>query len=173
MLLLMMTASRTLFAQYKPLNEKSELKFSISNLGFNVTGSFGGIEGAILFDPQNTTGSHFDVSVDAATVNTDNDLRDDHLKKESYFDVSNYPRIKLISEKISRGKGSNAFVFSGQLTIKGKSKTITFPFTATPNADGYLFKGNFKINRRDFGVGGISTIANELEVTVSVNAKKV
>lgn len=171
--LLLITTSHFLFAQYKPINETSELKFRIANLGFNVDGSFSGIDGSILFDPQNINASRFEVSVAAGTVNTDNNLRDEHLKEEGYFDIKNYPLIKLVSEKITPGKGSNAYVFSGRLTIKGQSKTISFPFTATAVANGYLFKGSFKINRKDFGVGGTSTIANELEVNINVNARKV
>lgn len=171
-MLLMIMASHISFAQYKPVNEGIGLKFKIANFGFDVNGSFSGIEGTILFDPQQVAASRFDVAIEANTVNTDNTLRDKHLKDESYFDVKNYPLIKLVSEKITQGKGGKTFVFAGQLTIKGKSKMISFPFTAIPGADGFLFKGGFKINRKDFGIGGTSTIADELEVTLNVNAKK-
>jgi polyisoprenoid-binding protein YceI len=64
------------------------------------------------------------------------------------------------------------YQFSGALTIKGKSKPISFPFTATPSADGYLFKGSFKMNRRDFNIGGTSTVSDELEVNINLIAKK-
>jgi len=85
--------------------------------------------------------------------------------------VANYPRIHFLSTKIT-GKGG-AFTMTGHLTIKGKSKDVSFPFTASPADDGYLFKGSFKINRKDFGVGGTSTISNELEVVLNVHAAKV
>src|SRR5947209_580293 len=127
--------------------------FKIKNLGFDVAGAFTGLRGSINFDPQNLPGSTFDVSVDAATVNTDNSLRDKHLKEDGYFDVKNYPRISLTSVKITDKNG--AYIFTGKLTIKDKTKQISFPFTAAQYGDGYNFKGLFKINRKDFELGGI------------------
>lgn len=159
-------------AQYKPVDKESTLDFKIGNFGFDVNGSFSGLKGDINFDTQNTANNSFDVTIDASTVNTDNYLRDQHLRGESYFDVKNYPTIHFASSKItSAGKG-NAFTAYGKLTIKGKSKDISIPFIATAGADGYLFKGSFKINRKDFDVGGTSTISNELEVFLNVLAKK-
>jgi polyisoprenoid-binding protein YceI len=170
LLLLLAFAANIAFAQYKPIEQGSSLKFTIKNLGFGVDGSFSGFEGSINFDPQNPANSNFDVTIKAATVNTDNSLRDGHLKDDGFFDVKNYPLIRLASAKIV-GK-SGAYLFSGQLRMKGKSQAISFPFTATPAADGYLFKGAFKIKRKDFGVGGTSTVSDELEVTINVIAKK-
>lgn len=157
-------------AQYVPVDKGSTLTFKIGNFGFDVSGSFTGFKGSINFDPQNTAISSFDVTIDAATVNTDNNLRDEHLRDASYFDVKNYPVIHFVSSKIT--SSGNSFIAYGKLTIKGKSKDISIPFTATPGGDGYLYKGSFKINRKDFGVGGTSTISNELEVSLNVLAKK-
>jgi len=56
--------------------------------------------------------------------------------------------------------------------MKGKTQQITFPFSAVASGEGYRFKGSFKINRRDFGVGGFSTLSNELEVLLDVIAVK-
>ena len=170
--LLILLATRIVSAQYKPVDQGSTLKFTIENFGFDVTGSFTGFQGSINFDSQNPANSSFDVTIDASTVNTDNTMRDNHLKGESYFDVKNYPRIRFVSGKITTGKSGGYFVTS-QLTIKGKTKQISFPFTASQSGDGYVFNGAFKINRRDFEVGGTSTISNELKVTLSVRAKKV
>jgi polyisoprenoid-binding protein YceI len=172
LLLLMAFTAKISNAQFKPLEQSSTLKFVIKNLGFNVEGSFGGFEGNINFDAQNPAGSSFDVTINAASVNTDNSLRDDHLKADHYFDVKNYPRVRLTSVKISPGK-SSTYQFDGQLTIKGKTKPVSFPFTATPQGDGYLFKGSFKMKRKDFEIGGTSTISDELEVMLNVAAKKV
>jgi polyisoprenoid-binding protein YceI len=157
-------------AQYKPVKQGSWLKFTIKNLGFGVEGSFSGFEGKIDFDPQNPAISKFDVTINAATVNTDNSLRDEHLKGDGYFNVKNNPKIRIESNKIVAAKGG--YQFNGVLSIKGKSKPISFPFTATPSADGYLFKGSFKMNRQDFSIGGTSTVSDELEVNINVIAKK-
>jgi polyisoprenoid-binding protein YceI len=159
-------------AQYQPVDQGSELKFTIANFGFDVTGSFSGLLGSISFDPQNPTKSSFDVTIDASTVNTDNTMRDNHLKSESYFDVKNYPRIRMVSTKVTGPDKNGSYIFTGQLTIKGKSKEVSFPFTPTTSGDGFVFKGTFKINRKDFDIGGFSSISNELAVSLNILVKK-
>jgi polyisoprenoid-binding protein YceI len=158
-------------AQYKPVDEGSSLTFTIKNFGFNVTGRFTGLKGNIKFDPQKPTESNFDVSIDANTVNTDNGLRDHHLRESAYFNVKDYPDIHLVSTKVISRNG--AFMIYGKLTIKNKTKDISFPFTAATSNESYLFKGTFKINRRDFDVGGSSAISDNLDVILNILAKKV
>ncbi|MDP9047042.1 MAG: YceI family protein, partial [Bacteroidota bacterium] len=148
------------------------LQFTIKNFGFDVTGKFTGLQGNIKFDPQNPASDNFDVVLDAATVNTDNSLRDSHLRGEAYFDVKNFPRIHFVSTKIASSNKAGIFIISGKLTIKKQTRIVSFPFTATPANDGYQFKGSFKINRKDFDVGGTSTISNELEVSLDIITKK-
>ena len=158
--------------QYKPEDQGSSVQFKIKNLGFNVNGSFSGLDGNIQFDLNNLAASNFDVSIDANTVNTDNNMRDNHLRGETYFDTKNYPRIRFASTKITTSNKTGTLFIFGKLTIKNQTKDISFPFTATPSNDGYLFKGSFKINRKEFGVGGSSTISDELEVSLDILSKK-
>jgi polyisoprenoid-binding protein YceI len=159
------------FAQYKPSDKGSSLNFSIKNFGVEVTGKFTGLQGDIKFDPTSPELASFDVTIDAESVNTENSLRDHHLQGESYFDVKNYPRIHFISDKVSAAK-NGTFTVTGRLTIKKQTKVITFPFTATTTDDGCMFKGQFSINRKDFDVGGTSTISDKLEVSLNVLATK-
>lgn len=161
-------ATTLLSAQYKPADQESEIKFTVNNFGFGVDGSFKGIQGTIDFDPQNAAAGRFDVTIDASTVNTDNSLRDSHLKNDGYFDVRNYPRIRLVSTALSGSGGT--YRFTGQLTIRDKTKEVSFPFTAALANGSIIFKGSFKINRKDFGVGGTSSISNELAVSLNVVA---
>jgi len=135
-----------------------------------VPGSFTGLSGTIRFDPSRPADAAFDVTVDANTINTDNSMRDDHLRASSYFDVERFPRITLTSGKIVVQK-RGTYLFSGGLTIKGHTKDISFPFTVTEIDGGYRFQGSFTINRRDFEVGGFSTISDQLEVSLDVTAK--
>jgi len=159
-------------AQYKPKDQGSAVQFKIKNLGFSVNGSFSGLQGNILFDPAHPDQSSFDVTVDAASVNTDNSMRDEHLRKDSYFDVKTYPRIRFQSTKILPANKAGAFIVSGKLTIKNTTKEISFPFSAVASQTGYVFKGTFRINRKDFQIGGSSTISDELELMLNINAEK-
>ncbi|HTS43183.1 MAG TPA: YceI family protein [Puia sp.] len=169
---LIVIAGKIAQAQYKPVDKGSSVQFKIKNFGFNTGGSFSGLSGAIQFDPNNLSAAAFDVTVDANTINTDITMRDNHLREDTYFDVKNYPRIHFVSTKVSQSNKQGTFIMYGKLTIKKTTKDISFPFTATSEDDGYLFKGEFKINRRDFDVGGSNTISDNLEVLLSVLSKK-
>ena len=172
--LLFLIATTGIFAsaQYKPVEKGSEIKFKVKNFGFNVNGSFSGLDGTIQFDPDNLGTASFDVSVDANTIFTDNNSRDNHLREDTYFDVKNYPRIRFVSTKITTSNKKGTLFIFGKLTIKNETKEISFPFTAEPSDGGYLFKGGFKINRHDYGVGGSSTISDSVDLSLSVLAKK-
>ena len=158
---------------YTPKDEKQAVNFSIKNFGLMVNGSFTGLTGSIVFNPANLASSSFRVTVDASTVNTDNKSRDGHLNKEEYFNTATFKKISLVSSKISNSTVTGTYIFDGVLSIKGISKSISFPFTAVPDADGYLFNGSFKINRRDFKVGGSSFILSDnLILTLKILATK-
>ena len=159
-------------AQYKPIDNGSSIQFKIKNFGINTGGSFTGLQGNINFDINHLNAANFDVSIDANTVNTDNEMRDNHLRADTYFDVKNYPRIHFVSTKVTPSNKTGVLFIFGKLTIKNQTKDISFPFTATATNDGYLFKGIFNIDRKDFGVGGTSVISNNLEVDLSILARK-
>ena len=158
---------------FLPADEGSTISFKIKNFGINSEGSFKRMRGTIVWDPQNAAVDSFDVSIDAASVNTDNEMRDDHLRKETYFDVEKYPHIRLVSTGITLVDRNGHYRLTGKLTIKNTTKEISFPFLASPAGDDYIFKGTFTINRRDFDVGGASTLGNDVTVTLTVLARAV
>ena len=164
----------TAFGQnYTPTDAGSKVRFVIKNFGINTGGTFEGLAGSVVFDPANLAGASFNVSVDAKTVDTDMEARDNHLRKEEYFDVEKYPKLSFRSTKITTtNKEGYLFIF-GVITIKNISKEISFPFKQTSKDGGILFDGEFKLNRLDFGVGGKSfSMSDELNVELSIFAKK-
>ena len=164
----------TAFGQnYTPTDAGSKVRFVIKNFGINTGGTFEGLTGSILFDPANLAGASFNVSVDAKTVDTDVEARDNHLRKEEYFDVEKYPKLSFRSTKITTTNKEGYLFMFGVITIKNISKEISFPFKQTSKDDGILFEGEFKLNRRDFGVGGKSfSMSDELNVELSIFGKK-
>src|SRR5258708_4519635 len=165
--------SVNLFAQsYTPKDDGSKVHFVIKNFGVGTGGDFTGLSGTIKFYPNNMATADFYVSVDANTVDTDIESRDKDLRKSNYFDVATYPKLSFKSTKISKTNKAGYLYMFGNITIKGVTKEIKFPFKATAKDGGYLFEGNFKLNRRDFGVGSNSiSLADELTVTLTVFAK--
>lgn len=159
--------------QLKPVDEGSEVSFKIKNFGINVSGTFTGLKGKITFNPDSLPASEFDVTVDTKTINTGIDQRDNHLRKEEYFDAEKHPTIHFISTKITTSTNKEYLFVFGKLTIKDVTKEVSFPFKATKQGEDYVFEGDFKINRRDYTVGGGSiTMADELTVNLKVVGKK-
>lgn len=127
----------------------SQVSFEISNMRFNtVEGAFSGMEGQIKFDPTDLASSEMNVCIDASSVDTDNKKRDEHLRKEDFFDVAKFPTICFVSNQIT--KGSSGFIASGSLTMHGITKTVKIPFTFSNNT----FEGELSLNRTDYKVGG-------------------
>ncbi|MGN6435000.1 MAG: YceI family protein [Agriterribacter sp.] len=158
---------------FVPKDDGSAIKFKIRNFGINVDGSFKGLSGKIMFNPDSLAVSHFDVSIQTNTINTGIDQRDSHLQQEEYFDVSKYPTIHFISTKITPSTSKEFLFVFGKLTIKGVTKEISFPFKVTPQGDDYLFEGEFTLDRRDYNVGGGSiTMSDKATVYLSVLGKK-
>ncbi len=170
-LLLISLIPSIIFAQqYIPNSKETEIKFVVNNFGLGTNGSFQQLSGNINWNPKNLSSSSFLVSINAATIDTDNKLRDKHLRKEDYFSVQKFPIISIQSSKIS-GNSNGTYQLEANLTIKGTTKKISFPFTALQQGGNIIFKGNLEINRRDYGVGGASiSLSNTVKLKINVSA---
>jgi len=130
------------------ISEQSIVKFSIKNLKVRtVEGTFTGMAGEIRFVEDDPANAAFLVSVDAASVNTENKRRDDHLRSEDFFDVEKYPAIRFESDTIQ--KTTEGFTTRGRLSLHGVTREVEIPFTFDDNQ----FKGHLEINRLDYKVG--------------------
>lgn len=172
-IILLLLFSRAGFSQsVSPVDGEGAVKFVIANLGFDVDGSLKGLKGTISFDEKNLSEANFDITVNASTINTGNSTRDKHLRGKDYFDATAFPQIKITSTRIAKSVTEGYFVLFAKLTIKGVTKEISFPFKAVAENGGLRFTGSFKIKRRDFGVGGRSTVSNDVDIKLNVFAKK-
>ena len=151
---------------------RSVITFEIKNLGIATGGSFGGLVTKTHFTPNNLNASTLEASVDVNTINTDNSAKDEHLRSEDFFDAAHYPKISLKSIAFKHKSGNN-YTGTFTLTIKDKSKQIEMPFTFLDKGNSVEFKGTFKINRLDFGVGSSSmTLADEVKINIDCEEKK-
>lgn len=150
----------------------SAISFKIKNVGINTNGTIGGLQAEIHFNPADLTTSMLSASVEVNTLNTDNSSRDEHLKSEDFFDLAKYPKITIKSSSFKHKSGDN-YVGTFNLTIKDKTKPVEIPFTYVDKGSSYTFNSTFKINRRDFGVGGSSMIlSDEVNITVAIETSK-
>ncbi|NOT74894.1 MAG: YceI family protein [Cyclobacteriaceae bacterium] len=158
---------------YLPIDATSEVSFKIKNFGSTVDGTFKGLNGTIDFDPANLSNAKFDVAVNATTIDTGIRMRDNHLRKADYFGVADFSTIRFVSTGVVVSRNPNELILTGKLTIKKTTKEITFPFGYSASNVGLQFKGQFKINRRDFGVGGNSfNLSDEVTVMLDVKTSK-
>jgi polyisoprenoid-binding protein YceI len=169
-ILVLILLSNSAFTQnYLPVDKGTEIAFNIKNFGFLVDGNFTGIKGNIQFNPSRLGNARFEMTIDATSINTNNKKRDRHLREKDYFYTEKFPAIYLTSTSILRSEHDGYYVFVGELYIKGISKEISFEFSAKPAISGYLFHGEFQLNRNDFRVGGYSiSLSDQVRVTLNV-----
>lgn len=158
------------FTTIKSIDWEITNGYSIKFKGKDAEGIFKIFSGNILFDENDLSSSKFSVSVDVSSINTGNGMKNKHAKSDKWFDATKYPSITFSSSKISKSK--EGYLVEGTLEIHGVKKQVTIPFTFGSNT----FKGNFSVNRMDFGVGtmeGMSKkVSNEIALEISVPVTK-
>ncbi len=104
----------------------SQVSFAIRVLSLATTrGRFNRLHGHLHIDEQNPANSWVEAEVDAASINTHNLLRDTHLRSNAFFAVKKYPTIAFKSTRVEHIGGS-AYKVTGNLTLLGTTKPITF-----------------------------------------------
>lgn len=135
----------------------SEVAFTVRHMMVSkVRGRFDKFEGSIVTG-ESPADSSVTVSVDAGSINTNNEQRDGHIKSADFFEVENHPTWTFTSTAVRDIEG-DGFLLDGDLTIKGVTKPVTFQVELNgigPDAYGGTragFSAQTEINRRDFGV---------------------
>ena len=147
--------------------DHSGAAFSVRHMMIaNVRGQFCKVGGTVYFDPLNITSSSIELSIDASSIFTGIQNRDDHLKSADFFDVDKYPAITFISTSVHSVNGNKAQV-SGDLTIHGITRQITVSVEFSgpvndPFGDGSSmgFAVSAIINREDYGIMWNQPMAN-------------
>ena len=135
----------------------SELTFSARHMMVSkVRGRFNDVSGAIVFG-EDPLASQVDITIAAASVDTNSADRDAHLKSADFFDVETYPSITFRSTGVKDLKGDQ-FTLEGELTVRDVTRPVSF--TATYNGLGTNpwgqqvvgFEGRVELDREDFGL---------------------
>jgi polyisoprenoid-binding protein YceI len=164
----LVTAFTIVFANWN-IDADYTIKFS----GRKAEGTFSGLKGTIRFDPDSLSTAYINVTVDAATIKTGNNLKDKHARGSSWFDVEKYPEIKFTSSAFS--KQGDTTIVTGTLELHGVQKEVVIPFTFINENNKGLFAGRFTINRKDYGIKGTAlgfSVGDEFEVTLRVPVTK-
>ena len=132
------------------------------------SGEFSGLKGTIKFDEKNLAASQFNVTVDVASINTGNGMKNTHAKSANWFDAEKYPTIAFTSSSIS--KTATGFDAKGTLEMHGVKKEIVLPFTFANNT----FSANLEVNRLDFNIddGKHPKMLPTMKVSITVPVTK-
>jgi polyisoprenoid-binding protein YceI len=146
----------------------------------NVRGAFSKVSGTVSFDANNPAQSGIDVTIEAASIDTNNAKRDDHLRSADFFDVANHPTITFKSTKVEKAAEGRHRV-TGQLTMHGVTREIVLDVEGpTPEfgAQGAFRRGasaTATVSRKDFGLtynraleGGGILLSDEVRINLDV-----
>jgi polyisoprenoid-binding protein YceI len=135
----------------------TQIGFVVRHLGVtNVRGKFNKFTGQIRLDESDLTRSAVRVTIDAASIDTDHERRDNHLRSEDFFEVAKFPHITFVSKRVERA--GDRLVAVGDLTIRDVTREVAIPFElAGPIKSGNGQKrlgaeGGLVINRFDYGL---------------------
>ena len=160
-LILMSLGTTIVFSQNLSTDKTgTSISFKIKNVGITVDGTFSDFQVKANFDRDNLSNSYFSGTATIQSIDTGIGARNKSLQKEEYFHSTQFPELKLSSDEIKK-IGEDKYEFIGNLSIKGKTQKITFPFTIEKTENYLIAKGSFEINRLDFKVGKSSWILNK------------
>jgi polyisoprenoid-binding protein YceI len=181
-------ASGLLFGQfafaaedYKIDTVHSSANFSVKHMMVStVTGRFAsGVSGTIHYDDKDASKSFVKAVIKVASINTDNENRDNDLRSPNFFDATKYPEITFESQRVEK-RGDN-YVAVGNLTMKGVTKQVELPFSIGGRINDGKGHGRIGVqasttlNRQDYGIswnrtmdsGGV-VVSNEVKIDLNV-----
>ncbi|MBX3460021.1 MAG: YceI family protein [Planctomycetes bacterium] len=137
-------------------NDNSKVEFLSGKVTADHKGGFTKFTGAVVTGDDGKSIKQIEVEIDMDHIWTDDPKKDNsrltgHLKTGDFFLVSEYPTSKFISTEVKAGDGG-AYTITGNLTMRGQTKSVTFPATIAADDGKVKARAEFKINRHDWGV---------------------
>jgi polyisoprenoid-binding protein YceI len=154
----------------------SSVQFSVRHMGIStVRGAFTKLSGLVLYDPSDSSKTTIDAAIDAASVDTRVDRRDNDLRSPNFFDAAKYPTLTFKSKKVEAA-GAGKLKVIGDLTIHGVTKEVTLevegPSAPVKDPRGNLHIGasaSTTVNRKDFGVNGAAAmVGDDVPITIDL-----
>ncbi|PSK99837.1 polyisoprenoid-binding protein YceI [Cecembia rubra] len=139
---------------------ESPIQFKIKNAGITVDGMISDWEVEVDFDSKRLDQSSIRGKANPESIQTGIKLRDKHLHGREYFHIQKFPSISLESKSF-KAKGKNAFVGIFELQIRDVKREVEIPFTLSQTGRQQKFKGEFVIDRLDFGLGEKSLVLSD------------
>lgn len=159
------------------------IQFSVRHFFSQVPGRFNDFSGTIKYDPESPSSSSVEFTIQAASINTDNADRDNHLRSADFFDVEKHPTLSFKSTEV-KAVSDGKLEVTGDFTVRGVTKRITVPVVFlgsmdTPMGTRAGFHTEFKVDRKEYGVSwnraldqGGAILGDEVRIEIAVEAVK-
>jgi polyisoprenoid-binding protein YceI len=161
----------------------SQINFLASSRLVDAQGFWERWTATIMFDPDALEKSSVNIAIDAKSINTRVEMRDNDLRGRHFFNVDSFPTITFVSKIVNRlgAPPADAMLsntrlnITGDLTIRGITKSITVPGTLVffdRKANRGRVKGKFTVLRKDYNVGWdppMNPVQNEVEITFDIS----
>jgi polyisoprenoid-binding protein YceI len=157
----------------------AKVGFSVTHMMISdVEGSFSKATATLTTTTDDFTDAVVEMTADASSINTDNEMRDNDLKSDKYFNVAQFPTITFKSTSFKKAAAANTYVVKGNLTMRGVTKPVTLTAVARIGTNpmskktiaGFKITGTLK--RTDFGIGnGTPSAIVSDEVLLNANAE--
>lgn len=157
--------------------ENSSVGFVCKHVFSNVRGMFQKPSGTVTLDEATPANSKVNATIDARSITTGVEERDNHLKSSDFFDVAKYPVITFASSSFTRSSATS-YAVTGNLTMHGVTRPVTLAVTASApfkHAGGIrrAVEATTSVNRKDFGLlwdypgeGPGIVVGNEIKITI-------
>ena len=159
------------------------VQFKVRHLGLStVTGRFATFSGSFQLDPASGQAGNASLSIDVASINTDNDRRNAHLKSPDFFNADSFPKITFQSTSIQKLTG-NKYKVNGNLTMRGVTKPVTLDgelagTRQTPRGWLAALSLTGTVKRKDFGLmwdrvtEGVAIVADDITMQIDIEANE-
>ena len=162
--------------KYQITTQNSKIEFVGSKVTGHHNGSFGDFTGEVDYTGNPET-SHVNIAIKTDSITTDTPDLTKHLKTADFFDVAKFPEATFVSTSIKPGGENGAtHTVTGNLTLYGVTKAVTFPATINVTPDAATVESSFSINRKDFGINyagaADNLIRDDVVLTLHIRATK-
>lgn len=165
---------------YKVDADHSGVSFSIRHFVSNTPGRFKDFDGTVKYDKAAPATSSVEFTIQAASIDTANNDRDEHLRSADFFDVQKFPTLTFVSTGVTP-KDADTLEVTGDLTMHGVTKKVTIPVEVlgsvkTPGGEKAGFETTFTVNRKDYGIvwnrvlDSSTVLGEDVKITVNIEA---
>ncbi len=167
------TAQAVEYNQVAP--ERSRLAFAYKQMGVAMNGGFKRFAAQLAFDPAKPEAGRFSLNLDMASIDAGYPEANAEVVGKDWFDIKRFPQASFVSSGV-RALGGDRYEARGTLTIKGKARPVTAPFTLRADKSGASLDGAFVLKRLDYGIGegswgDPSVVADEVQIQFSIAAR--